>query len=707
MNGSSWRILRAIVWKEWREHGKWALLAAAALTLGIAFNVTQSTPGYRYTAKPYDVFWTGVYSSVLFGSALTALLLGLVQIMPEKRRDQWAFLVHRPASPTLLFCGKVCAGLTLYLFAVVAPLLGVSIWAAIPGHLAAPFDPRLMLGGAAVILCGVNVYFGALIFALRSVRWFGSRSMPLFGAIVVYGMLLGEASEFWRTSALLLLLTAPMLLAAWGSFVAHDDETRRPRSGRIGLAYALLAGWGVICGSLFLGGYGAWNDAHTHRLISPVDQYGVLTSGRIVRAAYSPKSGAAANEVVVSGIYDLDERPIHADASDLRTPYPLTIFPGQYVNSPTEMSFLRPERYAYPIVTAPRQTPAPNLWFYIPASRRIEVYSQDARRLVREVGANGYVSAGRGRPAPFPDHPAMLTTFNVSYPGLYDRNLYVFSRQIYEMDAEEIDAETTSSDRQAVRTFLDKPTNEDILSVNTSQQLGDSYNTAYFITMKHSVRVANYAGKTLFDVPTPIGSSLEAVRLPETYQDTLRGQRGYRYFFWIWPTDANQLGGQPGEVREYSESGRLLHRTSLPSLAVSINPGPNSLIAYAGIVPIIGAIAMGIMQAGLSLPLTAAVSLGFGMLWGVLSWLTLRRAGLSKKQSAIGVVVGLVFGLLALLTMLSLYRWPARIACPACGRRRFITHELCEHCGAAFPGPARDGTEISEPVRLVLHTEAA
>jgi hypothetical protein len=40
--------------------------------------------------------------------------------------------------------------------------------------------------------------------------------------------------------------------------------------------------------------------------------------------------------------------------------------------------------------------------------------------------------------------------------------------------------------------------------------------------------------------------------------------------------------------------------------------------------------------------------------------------------------------------------WPAQIACPACRRRRVVTREQCEHCGAPHAYPALDGTEIFE-----------
>ena len=48
--------------------------------------------------------------------------------------------------------------------------------------------------------------------------------------------------------------------------------------------------------------------------------------------------------------------------------------------------------------------------------------------------------------------------------------------------------------------------------------------------------------------------------------------------------------------------------------------------------------------------------------------------------------------------MQSLLERPAREPCAVCGKKRVVTRELCEHCGAPFGAPALDGTEIFEPV---------
>ena len=62
-----------------------------------------------------------------------------------------------------------------------------------------------------------------------------------------------------------------------------------------------------------------------------------------------------------------------------------------------------------------------------------------------------------------------------------------------------------------------------------------------------------------------------------------------------------------------------------------------------------------------------------------------------------GESIGFLFGWLGVALMFALHEWPARIACPKCGKLRIVTRELCEHCGAAHALPRPDGTEITEP----------
>jgi hypothetical protein len=82
------------------------------------------------------------------------------------------------------------------------------------------------------------------------------------------------------------------------------------------------------------------------------------------------------------------------------------------------------------------------------------------------------------------------------------------------------------------------------------------------------------------------------------------------------------------------------------------------------------------------------------LLCAVLALFVARRCAMSRRTQwswALGVFALGAFGLLMMLAMLG---WPARVDCPSCHKKRIVERDNCEHCGAAFPEPAQDGTEI-------------
>ncbi len=55
-----------------------------------------------------------------------------------------------------------------------------------------------------------------------------------------------------------------------------------------------------------------------------------------------------------------------------------------------------------------------------------------------------------------------------------------------------------------------------------------------------------------------------------------------------------------------------------------------------------------------------------------------------------------VFGWAGLFVCALTRRPNPRVTCPSCGRKRPMAGGTCHRCGAPFPPPERDGTEILE-----------
>ena len=132
-----------------------------------------------------------VTSATAFFCAIFGALLGWLQIHNERHRDLWAFLIHRPLSRTKIFAAKSVAGLSLYTLGAGLPLLGFIFMTWMPGHIAAPFEWRMVLPVLSFFLAGIVFYFAGMLTGLRQARWYASRGLGLGAAFVV--------SSPWRT----------------------------------------------------------------------------------------------------------------------------------------------------------------------------------------------------------------------------------------------------------------------------------------------------------------------------------------------------------------------------------------------------------------------------------------------------------------------------------------------------------------------------
>ena len=74
----------------------------------------------------------------------------------------------------------------------------------------------------------------------------------------------------------------------------------------------------------------------------------------------------------------------------------------------------------------------------------------------------------------------------------------------------------------------------------------------------------------------------------------------------------------------------------------------------------------------------------------------LRKYPFSRSEKIAWRFLMLLMGPGALLALYSLYDWPAKELCPACGKMRVVNRENCEFCGAPFTPPAPTGKEIFE-----------
>ncbi len=386
-------ILWPMVWKEWRENARWAGLALVALALALGYSLYAAN--LNTSPDPAGALWNGIAPVFLFGCPLLGAALGFAQVMPELRRDQWAYLVHRPVPRTALFWGKAVTGLLLALGATALPLGLLGLWAAVPGDVAAPFDIHLLLPGVAALLTIIPFYFAGMLLALRPARWQGSRTLPLAAAVLA-SLLTRSAPEFWMAALAALVFGAMLCLAAWGCFATKGEYVGLPRPARASLGMTLYAGSGVVVLTLVGLIVAIVVNLTSQPYLGPFGtSYVIDGTGRVLRDTHL--AGGKTITTELSGHPVPVAKRAAANNTDRRlVPSPLISLDRKYLYGglQTDTSYTEPSRYFTSIQSGYQGTVTGDgrvtLWYLVALDQRIAGYTQKTRRLFGFVGPTGF-----------------------------------------------------------------------------------------------------------------------------------------------------------------------------------------------------------------------------------------------------------------------------------------------------------------------------
>ena len=688
--------LKAMFWKECRENARWAALALLALSLGLVY------AWFRLPSGPaLPQIWSGENLVLTITTPLIGLALGLLQIMPELRRDQWAFLIHRPASRTTLFFGKVLPGLCLYLVATALPLLGLAIWAASPSHVPAPFDFRFTLAGWAAILAGLPFYFAGLLVALRPARWYGSRALPLLTALLAPWQA-GSRTEFWQTALISLLVLAPLFCAAWGSFLSGGEYKEQTKPARFALGTVLYPA--VVAGCLaalllLFGTYSALN--HTPQQEWWRNDEKMDTQGRVYMTSERTDNQGRATQTKVT---DLAGHPVDPLVwGNLTVQHRLIMMaPLSVTNTAIRENngYSDPARYVLD-VSRNEGGPQSTHSYYAGRLRQIVYYTNDAAisHLSGYMGPNGFFQDS-ARAGQFEDAMPTLSHFPAQQLLQFPHSVYWGFNTAHLLQTAASGAGVTGT------TIVDASTQGGLYYWDREAYLvaADGQITAYVQTKTG----ANPDMRALFTTPVAFD--------PKGYPDlrVALAPDMSRFFFWYNAPN----GSKPSHiVTVAADSGRVLKTETLgpppPSVAMAQVPpfiqGLPAMVAPPAVTAVLAV--AGVIGHALDDKMAQEFWLGFGknsgILFGVLffsalgglvaallAWLISRRLGDGRRGQVAWAVGGFLLGGYGVLLLLALRPWPARLPCPNCGRERVVDNEACEHCGRAWARPKRDGTEI-------------
>lgn len=693
----------AMLWKEVHENAVWAALAALVLIgMNYLFGGDFAFKNSAYDAT--DVLTRFMDNSVepvitLGVGPVLATILGIMQVLPEKRRDQWAFLIHRPLSHTALFWHKAAAGLFLYTVSLGGALLLLWYlkWMPIRQHFPdVPFDWRFMLGGIANLLLGVPFYFAAMLCVMRHARWYGSRLVPLLGCLVLHYFWF-QLQEFYQCFWLVVLYSVVYAVAVRNSFAESGQAPLRGKIGRFATGVALLTGLAPLLGGglLFLNMWAsiAFPESEVSTALSREPRitssyYVLLDDGEVARAVMWSNSKT---------------RYFRVDGKEQKSvPRKLPILSDR-VFTKADKSFRRTGRYLEFIHRYyDTYRHAPYLGFYSAKLGRILLFT-DSWRFV------GFADV-TGAPANSPmSRELLLADIGGGYVWLSD-GIYRFTG--HEMALQQI---SNARDIEGM-IILSIPRSERKTKLETAPN-----RTSYLpplqlliVLRSKSIDFFDISNKLLFSTPREHNGKFYSQVGTQTNRERTRYYIAYKRN-WLIP----ELKGRemPDYIVALDDKGTVLKRYTFPPLPLSVNASVLNLREAAGLgmgIPPIAwagftiysfnhyasyqlAPSLWLKQIMLNLPgffFMVVFSLICALICCGILWLLRKRSGLTTRSLRIWLLIVFTLGPIGLLLFLTMRGWPARVPCSNCGNLRAVDFNNCERCGAAWPVRVKDDTEI-------------
>jgi hypothetical protein len=682
--------MMALIWKEFRENLKWAVLPSLLILVPIVLFGGPGEPPVGTDLVAFHLL------AAVFGAAL-----GFVQVYSESRGDKRSLLLHRPISHSRIFLGKAIAGVGICLLALGVPLAALAAWCATPGHVAAPFPARTVLPWVVDLFTGVVYYFAGMLTAQREARWYGSRGLGLAAALLCT-LLVWALPEFGHALLAIGVLGTVLGVAAWGSFLTGGAYAPQPRPTQAALAGAFLVGLmllGVI-GKYMLG---EW--------LGTGLEYGMTLDrqGRVLIVPWQTGHGPVPPVTGLDGQVPPDLRGKRVD----RTLIEQIEAPTAGVDWPLFRSYRNPGRLF--VDYGNDSLSGKEVWWYAPDQGRLLGYDAKYTQFLGSFGPDGFAPAG--------EQPRERFQGELLYPTrlweAFAPHYLAFPGGVYTVDFA----------RRTIRTLLTAAPGETVLWASQWRDPRHELRLAVVRTDR-STHVVTEAGAPVLSVPLAFDRERYRLGSVGRLEDPTRFVLRYGP---AWYQEPEVYEALPTNLVEYDSAGREIARRALP-------PGPDdgsspARVLYGLATPLAEAATLigtfqylrsgvrasrgaeetvlfflltewaGHFLPGIDrgaggtrgqLPGFVAMMLVSAAVCALACFLLARRYAFARARRIGWAVCGFLFGPAGLLLMLALQEWPARIPCPACGRPRAANREHCEHCGSPHASPAPDGTEIFE-----------
>lgn len=683
--------MKSIYWKELRENAKWALIGLLLFATELTYAWVSILRKNEHTISGGDVAQSICHpvfqSLLLFTPIVMAGVLCGLQIKLERWRDRWAFLVHRPVPLISIFWGKALAGTTLYLAAMLIPYLGLCWWASVPGHCPAPFHWGMTIGGFLNILNGLIVYYAGLLGQMRPARMIGSRLVPLFA--VVYLMRFANDAHDWQpVLAWELVALVVVALAAAGSFTLLDRTTRCRWILSTALLITLYVGFMEVL---------LW-PMDIYRVFRSYDRgdeyyvYSLLDDGQVVLEHHLNFGGT---------ISDLNGKVIASTREDFEK-FEKRIL-NMYGVTGKDLWALPEYHYTFRegghwIGKPYRSFRSGEEWFYDNRGGYFIRYTYPNTIPDGYLFADGFSTTAPHGNNRFPHVPWTLEMgYMRDFPALFDTQLYWIdivkytAKPIFSTPDQDdlfgfiyIDNSMTDEDEKkfVVAITLDEPALH-ILTIDGKELFHSAWHKDRNIYKYISIGTTKDSGRFYFEyfpddetrtIPYYMietdrsGNVLKETKLPRLFHP-----KEVRSWFNFWDQKSVYLSGNTSsEIKMVASLWWQARHGDKPAQDwwKKFKTDPKETLA------------------------DMAICFAIGIACAAIACRRMGNYSFSALRKRLWTALIVFTGPTGLLTLLAFEEWPASEPCPSCNKRHLITREHCEHCGALWPEPARDGTEI-------------
>lgn len=675
--------MKTMIWKELRENLKWAVLALTVLVLAEFYALSTGREG----SDNYNNITLCGSTFLLvtsFGCTLVGAAIGTLQILPERRRDQWASLLHRPVTRGTIFFGKVVAGLGLYFFATTLPFLASVAYVATPGQFAAPLVPGLLLPGLSDVFLGMVFYFLALLLCLHRGRWVGSRGAIILSALPVFMLHLTVGWPFLLPLGASLVL----LLASWGAMLANGSMRDRPLPARIACVGVIFTG--SYAALLLLGALVQLLPHKEKPSSATYTNFQITQEGRVF---LSTQKGDGSDRTLtdMEGKPVTDERYVgNNNGQEFCQTLPLAWHLQKSFE--LEKTFLRrmPRNAINYVRTVERGYDNKETWYFLVAGNYFVGYDKLSRRCVGICDEKGFHPAG-AEPDPFTEK------LRASMWGFSRNQLYWSGTQLYAIDF---------SERNIQPVFNAK---DDV--IYGALNVAPTYDKEGFIAaaLEKEVRIFDSQGKQILVTPYRRDTAVWGQLSIATNAVMDRIYLQYGPDFWTRRSDPSVMK-QPVFLDVIDLQGGVLNSYNHPSGNFSVTPPGWLQQFYIRTSPPVPALVGTIFRrvfppeipefnspqyprpSWVVTPGELPILFGISLVLAVLVRFQASRAGISHSWRWAFFVF--CCGLPAFITFRLAADWPARVRCPQCGRKRSVEAGECPGCHQAWTLPQPNGLEI-------------